>query len=161
MKKELTEKEACVKAEAYCSVAERCRMDVVEKLRQWDVAAEWVDGILCHLEGNGFLDDFRYARFFVRDKYRFNQWGRLKIVQALRMKRIASADIDKALEEIDTEEYESILDRLLQKKMKTVKAANDFERNGKLVRFAAGHGYELDEILSRMKYLGCGDETFE
>lgn len=160
MKKELSEKEACVKAEAYCSAAERCRMDVVGKLHQWGVSETWVESIVSHLEKEGFLNGLRYAKAFVRDKYRFNQWGRIKITQALRLKQVASSEIGLALQEIDDEEYSEILGKLLVKKMKSVKAATIYERNGKLVRFAAGHGYELDEILDCLKRLGCEDETF-
>ena len=42
---------------------------------------------------------------FVRDKYRFNQWGRVKISQALRMKKIPADVIAEGLEEIDEREY--------------------------------------------------------
>lgn len=161
VKKELNEKEARVKAEAYCSVAERCRMDVIGKLYQWGVAESCMDGIISHLEREGFLDSLRYAKAFVRDKYRFNQWGRVKITQALKMKQMESFEIHSALEEIDEEEYGKILDALLIKKLKSIKAATDFERNGKLLRFAASHGYEMDVILCRMKLLDLGDEAFD
>lgn len=161
MKKELDEKEARVKAEAYCSVAERCRIDVVGKLYQWGVPESWMDGIISHLEKEGFIDSLRYAKAFVRDKYRFNQWGRMKIIQALKMKQMESSEIHSALEEIDEEEYGKILDALLTKKLKSVKAATNFERNGKLIRFAASHGYETDIILCRMKLLDLGNEAFD
>ena len=68
---------------------------------------------------------------------------------------------DEEIEEIDEEEYLSILLSLLKKKVRTVKASNDYERNGKLIRFAAGHGYELDAILSCLRRMGCGDEYME
>ena len=74
MKKECTENEARLKAEAYCSMAEHCRAEVVEKLYQWGVPTAWMEGILNHLEQEGYIDGLRYAKAFVRDKYRFNQW---------------------------------------------------------------------------------------
>lgn len=161
MKKECTENEARLKAEAYCSMAEHCRAEVVEKLYQWGVPTVWMEGILNHLEQEGYIDGLRYAKAFVRDKYRFNQWGRVKIVQSLRQKQLASADIHVAMEEIDDEEYLSILEHLLEKKLPSVKAKNPFERKGKLVRFAASRGYEMDEILCCLKRVGCDDEAFE
>lgn len=161
MKKEMDEMEARVKAEVYCSVAERCRMDVVGKLYQWGIDESQMNEIVSHLEKEGFVDSLRYAKAFVRDKYRFNQWGRVKISQALKMKQIASSEISLALEEIDEEEYGKTLETLLAKKLKTIKAATDFERNGKLIRFAASHGYEMDEIRCRMKCLELEDESFD
>ena len=108
-----------------------------------------------------YIDGLLYAKAFVRDKYRFNLWGRVKIVQSLRQKQLASADIHVAMEEIDDEEYLSILEHLLEKKLPSVKAKNPFERKGKLVRFAASRGYEMDEILCCLKRVGYDDEAFE
>ena len=161
MKKEISENEARFKAEAYCSVAERCRVDVMGKLYQWGVPSVWVDGIMDHLEREGYVDHLRYAKAFVRDKYRFNQWGRMKIVQSLRQKHLSSADILVAMEEIDEEEYQEVLLSLLRKKLPAIKAKNDYERNGKLIRFAASHGYSMDEILQSLKRIGCEDDYFD
>lgn len=157
MKKEYSESEARVKAEAYCSLAEHCRAEVMAKLSQWGMSPEITEKIVGYLEKERFVDELRYAKAFVRDKYRFNQWGRIKIVQALRFKQITSADITKALEEIDEEEYLAVLGSLLQKKQRTVKASNDYERKGKLIRFAASRGYEMEEILFCLKRVGYGD----
>lgn len=161
MKKECTVEEARLKAEAYCSVAERCTDDVLRKLEQWGVPRSACGKVVDYLVDERYIDEKRYAIAFVRDKYRFNQWGRVKITQALRMKHIASVDISEALEEIDEEEYLSALTSLLEKKRKSVKASNDYERNGKVVRFAMSHGYEMGEILRCMKQMGCEDEFVE
>lgn len=161
MKKEMSENEARYKAEAYCSMAEHCRTEVLEKLYQWGVSPVWMDGILNHLEQEGYIDHLRYAKAFVRDKYRFNQWGRVKIAQALRQKHLSSAEISPAMEEIDEAEYLSILECLINRKLPGIKAKNTFERNGKLVRFAASRGYEMDEILCCLKRIGCDDGAFD
>ena len=161
MKKELSAEEARLKAEAYCSLSEHCKSEVLGKLQQWGAPEETWEAILNHLEKERYVDESSYATFFVRDKYRFNQWGRIKIAQSLRMKHIPSACIDEAMEEIDEQEYLNILTSLLKKKVRTIKASNDYERNGKLVRFAAGHGYEIGDILSCMKRMGYDDEYME
>lgn len=161
MKKELSAEEARLKAEAYCSLSEHCKSEVIGKLQQWGAPEETWEAILNHLEKERYVDESRYATFFVRDKYRFNQWGRVKIAQALRMKHIPSACIDEAMEEIDEQEYLNILTSLLKKKVRSIKASNDYERNGKLVRFAAGHGYEIGDILLCMKRMGYDDEYME
>ena len=161
MKKELSAEEARLKAEAYCSLSEHCKSEVLGKLQQWGAPEETWEAILNHLEKERYVDESRYATFFVRDKYRFNQWGRIKISQALRMKHIPSVCIDEAMEEIDEQEYLNILTSLLKKKVRSIKASNDYERNGKLVRFAAGHGYEIGDILLCMKRMGYDDEYME
>lgn len=161
MKKECSQTEAFVKAEAYCSMAERCKSEVIRKLWQWGVPINSETAILAHLEKENYVNESRYAAAFVRDKYRFAQWGRIKIIQALRVKQIPENCIEEGLKQIEEEEYLSILTGLLEKKKRTVKARNDYELNGKLIRFAAGHGYELNDILFCLKRLGCDDEYLE
>ena len=161
MKKELSAEEARLKAEAYCSLSEHCKSEVLGKLQQWGAPEETWEAILNHLEKERYVDESRYATFFVRDKYRFNQWGRVRIAQSLRMKHIPSACIEEAMEEIDEQEYLNILTSLLKKKVRSIKASNDYELNGKLVRFAAGHGYEIGDILLCMKRMGYDDEYME
>lgn len=161
MKKIYSEEEARVKAENYCAMAERCISEVKCKLQQWGTTMEAAEKILVHLEKEGFVDEYRYAKAFVRDKYRFSQWGRIKIAQALRMKNLPDICIEEGLQEIDDEEYLSVLSKLLVKKKRTVRCANEYELNGKLIRFAAGHGYGMGEILSCLKQIGCSDEYLD
>ena len=161
MKKECSAQEARLKAEAYCSLTERCTDDVLRKLEQWGAPSDAFDAIIESLKKERYIDEQRYANAFVRDKYRFNQWGRIKIAQALRMKHVASDCICSAIDEIDEEEYTSVLTSLLEKKHKSVKASTEYERNGKVIRFALGHGYDMGEILRCMKQIGCEDEYMD
>lgn len=161
MKKECTPDEARVKAEAYCAATEHCKDEVLRKLEQWGAPADAYESIIQHLEEENYLDEQRYAIAFVRDKYRFNQWGRMKIAQALKLKHVPSSCISKAMQEIDEEEYGAILASLLRKKRQGIKANNEYERNGKLIRFAVGHGYEMDEILRCIQQMGFDDGDME
>ena len=161
MKKECTVEEARLKAEAYCAMSEHCTDDVCRKLEQWGVPLAEFDSILEHLKKEKYVDDRRYAIAFVRDKYRFNQWGRIKIAQSLRMKQIGSEEISLAMEEVDEAEYLDILTSAIRRKLPTIKAVNDYERRGKLVRFAVGRGYEVEKILQCLNRIGYEDDSFD
>lgn len=161
MKNECTVEEARLKAEAYCAMSEHCTDDVCRKLEQWGAPLAAYESILEHLKKEKYVDDARYAIAFVKDKYRFNQWGRMKIVQALRLKQIPSVEINQALEEIDDTEYSDILMSVIRRKLPTIKAVNGYERKGKLVRFAAGRGYEVEKILQCLKRIGYDDDSFD
>lgn len=161
MKNECTVEEARLKAEAYCAMSEHCTDDVCRKLEQWGAPLAAYESILEHLKKEKYVDDARYAIAFVKDKYRFNQWGRMKIVQALRLKQIPSVEINQALEEIDDTEYSDILMSVIRRKLPTIKAMNGYERKGKLVRFAAGRGYEVEKILQCLKRIGYDDDSFD
>ena len=161
MKKECTVEEARLKAEAYCAMSEHCTDDVCRKLEQWGAPLAEFDSILEHLKKEKYVDNRRYAIAFVRDKYRFNQWGRIKIAQSLRLKQIDSEEIKLAMEEVDETEYLDILTSVIRRKLPAVKAVNDYERRGKLVRFAVGRGYEVEKILQCLNRIGYEDDSFD
>ena len=102
--------------------------------------------MLERLETEKYIDDERYCRAFVNDKFRFAKWGKMKIAQGLYMKKIPSDVAWRHLNEIDEEEYLSILRDLLASKRKSIHAKDDYELNGKLMRFAVSRGFELKDI---------------
>ena len=52
----------------------------------------------------------------------------------------------RVLDEVDDEEYLSVLRPLLKQKRKSTKAKSDYELNQKLVRFALSRGFTFDII---------------
>ena len=161
MKKECTEEQARLKAEAYCVGAERCTNDVLRKLKQWGLPEKLHESVIDHLKKERYIDDTRFAIAFVRDKYRFNQWGIIRLVMELEYRNIDKPSIKLALKEIDKEEYLSILTELLRKKNLSIETDNEYERKGKLLRFAASHGYEMDAILQSMERMKDEDEMVD
>lgn len=151
--KEYTEDELKYKAEAYCSTTEHCPAEVMAKLIQWGADGEMSERILAHLQKERYVDSVRFCRAFVRDKYRFARWGRVKIVQALRMKHLSSEEIEAGVAEIDEEEYAKGLRDLLRQKSKSVSGKNEYERNTKLIRFAVGRGFTMGEVLCYVKQI--------
>lgn len=139
---ELTEEEMLRKAAAYCAEAERCRSDVEKKIYRAGLDEEAAGRILARLEKEGFLDERRYCRFFVNDKLRFNKWGRIKIGLELRKKGIPSATCEEALRNIEEEEYILTMRQLLRAKKRTTRGKDERDCFYKLLRFAAGRGFE-------------------
>lgn len=146
----MTADEILYKLAARCSTSEQCLSDVEAKLKRYDLSEEERTRILQHLIEEKYIDDKRYAEAFVRDKYRFNKWGRIKIAQGLRMKGIDNGTVNKAMELIDETEYLHILRELIKAKRKSIRGKSDYEVNGKLIRFAIGRGFEFAAIRSCM-----------
>ena len=142
----ITEDQAFQKLSALCARAEHCSHEMVEKMRKWDMADDAVARVMERLTKERYVDDERYCRFFVRDKIRYNKWGRRKVEQALYMKRIPGDIAARVLDEVDPDVYADILRPLFAAKRKTTKAASDYELNGKLTRFALGRGFTPDVI---------------
>ena len=144
--KVMTADEVLYKLAARCTVSEQCLSDIETKLAKYDLTEEEKTRIVRHLVEEKYVDDRRYAEAFVRDKYRFNKWGRIKIAQGLRMKGIDKKTIDTAMEAIYEQEYIEILRDLIKSKRRSTKGKNDYEINGKLIRFATGRGFEFEAI---------------
>ena len=88
--KQLNEAEMLHRAAAYCSTAERCIQDIEKKIKAAGLSQEENDRILSRLLKERFIDESRFARYFVNDKLRFNKWGRIKINHELQKKGIPS-----------------------------------------------------------------------
>ena len=146
MKKTISTEEAYIKLSALCASAEHCSGEMVEKMQRWGLSEKAQAQILAKLIEKQFIDDERFCRAFVKDKIRYNKWGRRKIEQALYMKHVDKGIQQRVLDEIDPSEYVEILRQLLQQKRKSVHAANDYEMNGKLMRFALQRGFTMDII---------------
>jgi len=150
MKKEMTEQEAYLQLAALCAQAEHCQQEMRDKMRRWELDETVQNRIIDRLIKERYVDDERYARAFVKDKIRYNKWGRRKVQQALWKKRIDADIQQRVLDEIDEKEYVDILRPLLKQKRKTTKAENDYELNRKLVRFALSRGFDFSIIRQCM-----------
>lgn len=146
MKKEMTEQEAYLQLAALCAQAEHCEQEMRDKMKRWEIDEMAQNRIIQRLVEERYVDNERYARAFVKDKIRYNKWGRRKVQQALWMKRIDNDIQQRILDEIDDKEYLDVLRPLLKQKRKSIKAESDYELNQKLVRFALGRGFTFDII---------------
>ena len=142
----MTEEQALQKLAALCSQSEHCTSEMKEKMRRWGIEEDAQQRVVEYLVANRYVDDRRYARSFVNDKLKYNKWGPRKIEQSLWMKHIDESILREALDDVDNEEYISVLRPLLTSKRKTTKAETDYEMNQKLLRFAIGRGFTFEQV---------------
>jgi regulatory protein len=103
----------------YCNYQERCEKEIIDKLQDFEVNNNIIELVILKLKEENYLNNQRYACAYTRGKFRIKHWGRMKILQALKMKKIDNATIKIAFLEIDETEYEQTLEKLLlQKKQK-------------------------------------------
>lgn len=146
MNKEMTEQQVLTRLTAECAKAEHCTGEMLEKMRRWGVDDDVQARVMAYLIKGKYVDDERFCRLFVRDKIRFNGWGRRKVEQALYQKRIDKVVSAPILDAIDDSEYINVLRPLIRSKRKSIKAANEYERNQKLMKFALSRGFEWNII---------------
>jgi regulatory protein len=139
------------KAMALCSRQEYCCEDIRNKLLQWGVEENDANKIIGLLLKENFLNEERYASAFVRDKFKYNKWGKVKITAHLRAKKLPSDIITSALDSIDKEQYINMLKELIQSHRRSVKSKNQYDLKAKLLRYGLSKGFEsslLYEILN-------------
>jgi regulatory protein len=159
--KQKSESEVLHGMAAWCSLAERCMQDVQKKTAAAGLPPDAQERIIARLLKEKFIDEERFARSFVNDKLRFNKWGRIKIAYELTKRGIAPAIRAEALASIDEQTCRNILLTLLKAKKKTIKGACERETFTKLLRFAAGRGFESKETLSCLRLLFKGNDYEE
>lgn len=134
--------------ERFCVYQERCEQDVRKKLTATPCSVAQRDAIIEHLREFDFLNEERYVDTFVRSKLH-EQWGRLKIRQALRVKNIDPKLIDERFADIDEEEYRQMLEETIAKWRRI--NAGDADNKNKLIRFLLNRGFQMDEVLAAVK----------
>jgi regulatory protein len=149
--------QALNKLREICSRQEKCPADVITLLKKWDIGQELHHEILEQLKSERFIDEYRYASAFIRDKMKFDRWGIIKIRFLLKVKGISRDVVENALGEIDKDEYLSIIGRELGKKRKTLKGAPR-EIWAKLARYGSSRGYEMEYMREFLKESTGEDE---
>ena len=144
---------ALKRAAALCSSQEQCTSHIRQKLKGWKVSEREAEKIIQVLSRENFLDDARYARFYVKDKFRFNGWGKIKLRVMLGQKGIPDEAVEEALNQIDPGQYRQKCEALISEKAATLRETNMFKRKGKLFRFAAQRGFESDLIHQILSYI--------
>ena len=142
----MTYEMALQRLSALCASAEHCEYEMTEKMRKWEVEESDCERIMVYLRKAKFVDDERYARAFVKDKIKYNKWGRRKVEQGLWAKHIAEDIRQRVLDEVDESQYKSVLTDLLKSKRRSIKAANDYEMNRKLIKFALSRGFDYSIV---------------
>ena len=150
--------EALAFAAAFCSAAEHCESEILEKTARFELEYEEQTKMVQRLQQEGFLDEKRYVKAFVSDRFRFNKWGRIKIRYMLRQKGLSAELTEEGLGLIPDEDYQEMLLTLLKQKGPSVKSKSKYELRGKMLRYAAGRGFEPALISACLKKMDIDKE---
>lgn len=143
----LTAEQALQKLKHYCAYAERCHYDVINKLYELGVWKKEHDEIIATLIEDGYLNEERFAKAFAGGHFRTKQWGRKKIITALKQKGISPYCIKKGMSEIDETDYEQTLQKLFKSKWNSLtQEKNRFTKMKKVSDFLIQKGYETQLV---------------
>src|SRR3569833_2353286 len=129
-------KVALAKAEHYCAYQERAQQEVRDKLYEWGLWPDAIENIISELIGANFLNEERFAKAYARGKFNQNGWGKNKIKQGLKFKKVPDVLIKKALLAISDDDYLQALEIILTKKARTLNEKDPLKRRFKLQAYA-------------------------
>jgi len=150
LQKTYTVDEAQKKLESYCAYQERCHKEVRAKLREMKMIPEAVDKIMVHLIQYNYLNEERFAKAFVRGKFRIKKWGKNRLLRELKFREISKYSIDVALKQIDLDDYYKTLDELTKKRIDQVKEKNIFKKKKKVADYLLYRGWESHLVYEKL-----------
>lgn len=158
LSKSYTLKEAIQKIEQYCAYQDRCYKEVREKLYQMRLNAQEQDQVLVHLAEHKFLDEERFAKSFVRGKFNYKNWGRNKLRFELKFREISPYNINKALEEIDSDKYLEVLDKIARKRKADTSERNVYKLKKKITDYLLYRGWESNLVYDKIEEIFLENE---
>ncbi|MDG1719243.1 MAG: regulatory protein RecX [Flavobacteriales bacterium] len=149
-----TVKEATERIQSYCAIQDRCQWEVEKKMKEWGISDKIIENILTDLILDKFVNEERFSESFCRGKFRIKRWGKVKIKNELKIKKISNNCIDKGLLQIEKKEYMKVLKDLYLKKRDSLKDTNQFVRKGKIAKHLQQKGFEsklIWELINKDK----------
>lgn len=128
-------------------------MEVGEKLRGFQLSAAERDTVIVHLIENNFLNEERFASVFSISKFHQKKWGRIRIKNELKARKISDYLISKSLKEIPADEYQATFDDLTEKCWDSIPEKNTLKKRKKFCDILLRKGWESDWIYEKVKKL--------
>ncbi|MBS1531946.1 MAG: regulatory protein RecX [Bacteroidetes bacterium] len=144
--KKIDEKTALAKAEHFCVYQERSQQEVRDKLYEWGLYPKSVEQIITKLIESNYLNEQRFAIAYATGKFRQKGWGKNKIKQGLKLKKVSEPLIKLALRNIDEDEYLEMLRKIIKKKESSITEKESYKRKYKVHQYALSRGFENDLI---------------
>ncbi len=148
-KQKISVVEAIIKARTFCNYRERCHKELRDKLYSFGLRKQDVDHVMMQMMDENLLNEERYAKSYARGHFYNKKWGKYKITVELRSKQIHNRLIKEALKEIEEEDYESMIRKLIERKARELKGKS-FEKKQKVNRYLLQKGYSYNEIISHV-----------
>ncbi len=150
MEREMTFDEALDRCRFLAAKGECCTFDLEQKMRNWGVQSADIQRVIESLVAERFVDNLRFATAYVRDKTRFNHWGRVKTTLMLRQKHIDKQVINEAFNELPESDYQRAFEAERDKKLRQLRALKPFERNRKAAAYLIQKGFEPEFVFKNL-----------
>lgn len=148
-----TIKEIEFKLKQYCSYQDRCHSEVENKLSNFNLISEAKDQILFNLINEDYLNETRFCKSFVRGKFKIKNWGKRRIIQELKSRKISEFNIKKGLSEINEFDYQEKFENLFNKKLSSLENLNSIDKKKKIFSYLQYRGWETNLIYEKINQI--------
>ena len=148
-----TIKEIEFKLKQYCSYQDRCHSEVESKLSKFNLISQAKDQILFNLINEDYLNETRFCKSFVRGKFKIKNWGKRRIVQELKSRKISEFNIKKGLSEINEFDYQEKFENLFNKKLSSLENLNSIDKKKKIFSYLQYRGWETNLIYEKINQI--------
>lgn len=129
----------------YCDYQDRCKKEIFTKLDSYELSESDKSFVVDFLQDEGYINDERYCRSYVKSKLNLKKWGVNKIKLSLIAKGVDRDIIDEVVSKIDQDSYKEELVNLL--KNKKINETDPYKKKAKLIRYAVGKGYSYSLVM--------------
>jgi len=144
-----TIEEALAKLQNFCGYQERCIKEVGQKLRDMGIDPGNSDTIIGRLQKDNYLNEERFAKSFVRGKFRVKKWGRNRLKAELKQRAIAINHITHALAQFSDDDYINAFNELAEKKCLSLRENDKNKKRKKLVDYLLYRGWESNMVYEK------------
>jgi regulatory protein len=141
------------KLEYYCSYQERCHHEVEQKLYSFELSSQERNQIIVQLIENNYLNEARFASVFTQSKLHQKKWGKIRIKNELKARKISDYLITKSLKEINTEDYFQTFESMTEKLWDSLLEKNQLKKKKKFCDYLLRKGWESELIYGKVKEL--------
>ena len=152
-RKRLTKEQVLQKLRFYCRYQQRCQSEIKQKLFELGANTRDHEELISELIKENCLSDERFAEAFASGRFKMKQWGRKKIQQGLKEKKVSDEIAQRAMEQINKKEYLATLSKLAKGRYASLKHEQYLVRKKKTIDYLIQKGYEVDLIRDALSNL--------
>jgi regulatory protein len=139
--------DAYYRALKYISIRMRSELEIRKYLARYELTNSEIDYAVNNLRRDGYLNDELYAHAFIQDQITLTLNGPKKISDLLKKLGVSGDFVNSELDNIDSSEWKSRIEKIVSKKAKLNKAGESVFKN-KVYQDLVILGYYSEDIRS-------------
>lgn len=137
----------CNMSVKYISIRLRSIKEIREYLIRKKQNEEYIEPAIERLIKAGYLDDERFAKAFIKDKFMFTSMGDYKIKKELEKLGVSPEIIENSITEIDDNLLEEKIKKIIDKNIKTNKKYSGAALKNKIYNHLITSGYSKSKVI--------------